>query len=86
MIGLIRRRESLPQILALLPESRKAAVQRELKRLEGLSEPELRNRWKQLRRAETDEVSKRAAKEAGLRVDLMPPFVRAWIGERTRNA
>jgi hypothetical protein len=84
MIGLLRGRASLPAILKLLPEPRRSAMQDVLKRLEKVPENELRARWKRIRQAEADEVHKRA-REAGLRVDLMPAFVRDWIGERTRD-
>ena len=85
-IGLMRRRGSLAGILELLPEPRRAAIQDLLKKMEGVPEADLRGRWKQMRKLETDELCKRAAKEAGLRLDLMPDFVRDWIGERTRDA
>ena len=85
-IGLMRLRGSLAEILQLLPEPRRAAIQDVLKRMEQVPEADLRAKWKQMRKVETDDLSKRAAKEAGLRVDLMPAFVRDWIGERTRDA
>ena len=84
-IALLRRGESLTEVVKLLPKARRAAIEDMMKRMGEMSAAELRSRWRQMRQFETDELSKRAVEEAGLRFDLMPPFVQDWIGERTRN-
>lgn len=85
-IALMRGRGSLDNILKLMPERRRTAIQALLKQMADVPEADLRARWKQMRQSETDELCRRAAQEAGLRLDLMPAFVRDWIGERSRNA
>ena len=86
LIGLLRGRSRLSEILPLLPPARRAAIQDHLNRLSQLPENDLRSRWKQMREQEMDALCKRAAQETGIRADLMPPFLQGWICDRARNS
>jgi HEAT repeat protein len=85
-IALMRDRNRLPGILSLLPEARRDVIQELLNRLGSISAEEARNRWKQMREHEVDELGRRAAENAGMQLELMPPFLEEWICERARNS
>ena len=85
-IGLTQGRARLAEILPLLTEARRTAIQTLLDGIGELTPADVRARWKQMRDAELDEMCKRAAEEAGIEVELMPPFLQEWICERARNA
>jgi HEAT repeat protein len=84
-LALIRDRERLPALLSLLPDARRNAMQELLKKLGNISAEEARNRWKQMREQEVDDLCNRAAREAEMQFELMPPFLQEWICERARN-
>jgi hypothetical protein len=69
----------LAEVMAMLPEPRRAALERIAAELSRLPADELRARWASLRSAEREQMRQAASLHVGLRLDEFPPRVQEWL-------
>jgi hypothetical protein len=77
---LLRAPSRTADLMKLLSATRQSEIQTLLGGLQGIPEPELRRRWRDLRALDAKEQRRRAANRTKFSINRFSPKLQAWIG------
>src|SRR5690349_12650203 len=83
--GLIRGRDVLPRVLAMLPPERRKQAQTIIQDSAELSDLELRNKLAELRFFEAENLRRRLKVPPGVSIASVNPVLRRWLEWEVEN-